>query len=141
MYFRSECIIAQNFSKIWISSLIELEKCKQIFEKYFLDLGPCTYHSVEISQFFYHSDFTWNQILGFEECKICHFKTFRASEYWFLWIFALFESWKSPNSSRAPKMAKTAFLELWHSPKLISRKIWMIEKSWNSHSVHTLQPE
>ena len=26
-------------------------------------------HSVEISKFFYHSDFTWNQILGFEEVQ------------------------------------------------------------------------
>ena len=35
----------------------------------------------------------------------------------------------------APKMAKTSVLELLDSPKLISRKIWMIEKSWNFHTV------
>ena len=37
---------------------------------------------------------------------------------------------------RAPKMAKLAILELLDSPKLISRKIWVTEKSWlcNSHS-------
>ena len=31
-------------------------------------------------------------------------------------------------------MAKTAFLELLDSPKLISRKIWETEKSWNFHT-------
>ena len=36
---------------------------------------------------------------------------------------------------RAPKMAKTAVLKLLHSPKLISRKIWVIVKSWNFHTV------
>ena len=30
---------------------------------------------------------------------------------------------------RAPKMEKMAFLKVQHSPKLISRKIWMIAKS------------
>ena len=34
---------------------------------------------------------------------------------------------------RAPKMA---LLELLDSPKLISRKIWMTEKSWNFHTVY-----
>ena len=40
-------------------------------------------HNVEILGFFYHSDFTWNQFWGFQKCKICHFHTFRGSEYWF----------------------------------------------------------
>ena len=31
-------------------------------------------------------------------------------------------------------MAKTSFLELLDSPKLISRKIWETEKSWNFHT-------
>ena len=34
---------------------------------------------------------------------------------------------------RAPKLAKTALLELLESPKLISRKIWVTGKSWNFH--------
>ena len=38
---------------------------------------------------------------------------------------------------RDPEIAKTAVLELLDSPKLISRKIWMIGKSWNFHTVHT----
>ena len=40
-------------------------------------------HSVEISGFFYHSDFTWNQFWGFLKCKICYSNTFRGSEFWF----------------------------------------------------------
>ena len=34
-------------------------------------------------------------------------------------------------------MAKSAVLELLGSLKLISRKIWMTEKYWNFHTVHT----
>ena len=37
-------------------------------------------------------------------------------------------------------MAKMAVSELLASPKLISRKIWVIEKSWNFHTVPTVPP-
>ena len=36
---------------------------------------------------------------------------------------------------RAPKMAKKAVLEFQDSPKLISREIYMTEKSGNFHTV------
>jgi len=39
---------------------------------------------------------------------------------------------------RAPEIAKTAVLLLLDSPKLISRKIWMTEKTWNFHTVWPL---
>ena len=54
-------------------------------------------HSVEISWFFYHLDFTWNQFWGFYKCKMCHFSTIRGSEIWVSWIFAPFEGWNIPN--------------------------------------------
>ena len=54
-------------------------------------------YCLEISQFVYHSDFTWNQFLRFQKHKICHFNTFRGSEFWFLWICALFVGWNLPN--------------------------------------------
>ena len=38
-------------------------------------------HRVEISGFFCHSDFTWNQFWCFQKCKFCHFTTFRCSEF------------------------------------------------------------
>ena len=36
---------------------------------------------------------------------------------------------------RASKKGKMTILELLHSPKLISWKIWVIQKSWNFHTV------
>ena len=36
---------------------------------------------------------------------------------------------------RTPKIAKTAIFALLESPKVISRKIWMTEESWNFHTV------
>ena len=45
---------------------------------------------MEISRFFCHSDFTWNQFCGFKKCKICLFNTFRSSWLWFfLWIWPI----------------------------------------------------
>ena len=49
------------------------------------------------SQFLYRSDFPWYQFWGFLKCKISHFTTFRGSEFWVLWIFALFAGWNLPN--------------------------------------------
>ena len=39
---------------------------------------------------------------------------------------------------RAPKLAKTTVLQILDSQKLISRKIWVIGKSWNFHTVKSL---
>ena len=86
---------------------------------------------------FYHSDFAWNQFWKFLKCKISRFNTFKGSEFWFSWIFALFEGRYLPKYQKftAPKMAKMAVLQLLSSPKLISRKIQVTEKSWNFHTV------
>ena len=40
--------------------------------------------------------------------------------------------------SRPSKKAKTTVLELLDSPKLISRKIWVIGKSWNFQTVNLI---
>ena len=55
-------------------------------------------------------------------------------DFYFLSILALFEGWNLPQKPkfRAQKIAKTTVLA---SPKLISRKIWMTEKSWNFYTV------
>ena len=67
---------------------------------------------------------------------MCHFNTIRGSEFWFLWIFALFEGWNGPNEENSDfNMIKPADFALLESQKLISRKIWVIEKSWNFHTV------
>ena len=83
-------------------------------------------HSLEISGICCHSDFTWNQSWRIYSLKICHFNKLRLK---FI---------KYPKL-RALQMAKNAFLELPDSPKLISRKIWMLEKSWNFHTVMHLR--
>ena len=104
-----------------------------------LDLRYCRlwWHNVAISEFFNHSDFMWNQYWGFLKCKISHFNTFRDYEFWFQWIFALFEGWNWPNdqNSENTKLRKMAFLELLESSKLISLKIWVVQKCCNFHTV------
>ena len=69
-------------------------------------------YSVEISWFLYHPEFMWNQFWGLLKCKISHFTTFRGSEFWFLWIFALSEDWNLPNEqySQPLKWQKRYFL-------------------------------
>ena len=69
---------------------IELWKCA--IEKNWVLLS----HSVEISWFLYHPDFTWNQFCGFLKCKSYHFNTFRGSEFWRLYILVLFEACNLP---------------------------------------------
>ena len=51
-----------------------------------------TFHSEKL-QIYFHSDFSWNQSWRVWSFKICHFVTFRDSGIWFLWIYALVESW------------------------------------------------
>ena len=64
---------------------------------------------MEISWILYHSDFTWNQFWGFLKCKISHFTTFRGSEFWFLWIFALFEGWFLPNEQNSQPLKRQKY--------------------------------
>ena len=58
---------------------------------------------------------------------------------WILIFMNFFIFWRlkftKSTKFRAPKMAKTAILELLNFQNLISRKIWLIEKSWNFHTV------
>ena len=59
-----------------------------------------------------------------------------------LWIFNLCKFLPSENAKnheklkfKASKFVKMADFALLESPILISRKIWVIEKSWNFHTV------
>ena len=85
------------------------------------------------SVIFYNWDFTWNQILGNLEVKNLSFE-----HIWRLLILTFYEFRHflkvqnyQINILRAPKMAKTAVLELLDYLKLISRKVWVTEKFWN----------
>ena len=92
--------------------LISRKNCKPKFllqsisrnrKKHCSLVKKCSFHSVEISWFFYHS------FCGFYKCKICHFNTFRGSEFWILCIFALFEPWNLPNYQiHGPKNGKNS---------------------------------
>ena len=102
-----------------------------------------TYRGSEFrfSWFLYHSDFTWNQCWSFLKCKISHFTTFRDSECWVLWIFALFKGWHLPNeqNSKPLKWQKWQFFARLEATKFISRKISVIQKSWNFHTVRHIK--
>ena len=53
-----------------------------------------------------------------------------------IWSISAFKKCKNSKESRysASKCVKMADFTLVESPKLISRKIWVIEKSWNFHT-------
>ena len=89
------------------------------------------------SRNFYAPDFTWNQFWRIWKCKICHFSTFRGSEFWFFTFLALFGDWNlsQPQNSEPLKIAKKAVLGLLNSQNLISRKIRALEKSRNFYTV------
>ena len=78
-------------------------------------------HSVEISWFFYYSDFTWNQFWGFLKCKISHFTTFRSSEFSLLWNFAFFEVWNLDQMNKIPS----------HFDHLSTSEFWIFGHYWH----------
>ena len=95
----------------------------------FLKMG--TFHNLEIPWFSYLSDFTWNQFwrVYLEGLKLPFFE---ALQFVNLVNFSPLKIPKNPNSEpinllkwqiRIPK-------------KLISRKIWVTENSWDFHTLH-----
>ena len=114
-----------------IEDFLHWVKCCGVFQSYSPFLSR---HTVENSIFLYHSDFTWIQFWGYLKCKISHLNIFWGSEFWFSGIFPLFGMLKLTKRTKftAHKMAVFA---LQKSSKLISRKIWVMEKSWNFHTV------
>ena len=103
----------------WFVSGRPLESCKN---------KKKSKHSVEVSGFFYHSDFTWNQF-GDARCYrnvkyaiLTHLEALNFDLHDFFGTFWRLKFTKVTNF-RASKMAKMAFLELLDSLKLISRKI------------------
>ena len=110
-----------------IEDFLHWVKCCGVFQSYSPFLSR---HTVENSIFLYHSDFTWIQFWGYLKCKISHLNIFWGSEFWFSGIFPLFGMLKLTKRTKftAHKMAKKAVFALQKSSKLISRKIWMIEK-------------
>ena len=73
----------------------------------------------------------------FQSVKNCRLTILKTLNFWFFINFCTF--WRLQfnklTNFRAPKMAKTAVLELLGSLQLISRKIWMTEKFCKFHTV------
>ena len=70
----------------------------------------------------------------FQKVKDCYFNHFEGFEFWFL---QKFHTWnvKSSQKFRVTQMVKITDFEASKGPKLISRKIWVTEKSLNFHIV------
>ena len=85
------------------------------------------WHNVEISWFFHQfsSDFTWNQFWDSRSAKSAIERIYRLMNFGTFWKL----KWTKLTDSRAPKLTKKALLEVLNSQILISRKIWVIEKS------------
>ena len=69
----------------------------------------------------YFLNFSFQKVQNWEKSKFRVSKNGRFCTFWRL-IF------RKSTKSRDPRMAKTAFLELLESPKLVSRKIWVTKK-------------
>ena len=77
----------------------------------------------------------WNQILEFKKSAIVtHLQALNFNFDDFLHFFKA-EIYQI-DKIEALKMAKMAYFALLESPKLISRKFSVIEKSWNFHTVY-----
>ena len=86
-------------------------------------LGWLECHSVKISGFFCHSDFSWNQIWRIKKFYNCRFYNFWGSGFWY---FGKYQTSNVEKADFAPV----------ESQKLISHKIWVIEKLCNFHTVN-----
>ena len=71
--------------------------------------------------------------------KVAIFRHLQALNFDFLWNLAFFEGSNSPNEQNSDsepiKWQKVAISELLNSQKMISRKIWVTQKSWNFYTV------
>ena len=100
-------------------STMELGKKKLFWQKKFFmwfhgKIGTSLLHSVDISGFFCHSDFTWNQFWWFKKLKICHFLQFYGLWILLIWYISTFKKCKNSVKSnfRGSKCVKMSFFEL-----------------------------
>ena len=96
----SNCIHVVNIKDVY-ENTHKGQKCLLVVMEWWV------WHSAEISGFCCHSDFPWNQFVGFSGPK-----------------------------TLSPEITKMAFFERQDLPKLISRKISVAVKSWIFHTVY-----
>ena len=129
--FRRFLAICGHFGHFWLvfGKRISL-KVREI------DVVTSSQCSMDILNFSYHSDFTWNQSWQFWCLKIYHFEPFSNLGFRYFLNLTLTNMEFSPKSnSRASKMAKITVFEPLKLPTLISRKIWMAVKFINVPTV------
>ena len=88
---------------------------------------------------FYHSEFMGNWFRDFESVKSTALTHLKALDFDFL-NFCTFWRQKLTKITkfRAPKIAKICIFETFTFSKLISRKIWITEKSWIFHTLQKI---
>ena len=107
---------------IFRSTLTKVPETESILKKCRLPMGILVSthiwpHSVEISPPLCHSDFTWNPFRLFRSSKNCRYFAI----LWICW-FGGFQP------SKSAKIHENHFIAFKYVQKLISRKIWVIEK-------------
>ena len=77
-------------------------------------------------------------LVDFKRTKKSRFNNFEGFEFWFLEKFPTWKCQKFPKNSKfiAAQMVKMAVFGGSKWPKLISRKFWVAEISWNFHMVY-----
>ena len=98
-------------------------------------------HNVEISGFFYTSDFTWNQFWSFWNPKKCYFDHLSSSKFWIFANFWHFQVWNfcKIQNSMLSRLLKQQYLLFWNQQKLFSHKIRGAGKLLSFHTVEYLQ--
>ena len=115
--------VVYNFKKISVAKFYN-----SIFK---FKVPDFNFHSVEISLFFCHSDFTWNQFYVKPNCESCKTAVFAILEAGTLSLCQIStfkmckKSWKW--KFRASQYVKMADFETLVSPTLISRKFLVTE--------------
>ena len=74
-----------------------------------------------------------------QRVKKCCFDSLEGFQFWFLEKFYIWKCQKFAKiqNSELLQMVKMAVFGAWKWPKLISRKFWLAEKSWNFHIVYS----
>ena len=108
---------------VWkLFSFNPCEKCLQLFSKRVLDIfdfGQYVFHSVETTEYFCHSNFTWNQGWRIQNKRNYCFMQLKR-----IWIPFQSKSAKiNKDLSRAYKCVTMASFKTQYSPTLISRKM------------------
>ena len=95
-------------------------------------------YNVEISEFFCHSDLTWNQLWSFwspQKLPFWPYEQLWILNFRMLLTISSVKFQKKNQNSNSPKWLKWQFWTFWNQPKLISCNIGVAGKLLNFHTV------